>query len=88
MPAEAKLSSKGQIVIPKDVRKKMGLKPGDIVKFDVLEGKRAIMQPSVEPPSDVFVKAKSMLVEETIHDAKVVDDTKVAKMLRALGITS
>jgi AbrB family looped-hinge helix DNA binding protein len=31
--SEAKMTSKGQITVPKDVRLKLGLKPGDRVRF-------------------------------------------------------
>jgi len=86
MSAETKISSKGQVVIPKDIRTRLGLKPGDRVRFDVLEGKRVVMQPAVKPPSDVFVEAGSRRVEEILHDASETDDRKVARLLRALGV--
>jgi antitoxin PrlF len=35
--SEAKMTSKGQITVPKDVRQKLGLKPGDRVRF-IVEG--------------------------------------------------
>jgi AbrB family looped-hinge helix DNA binding protein len=37
MPALVKLSSKGQLVIPKDIRQKLGLKPGDRLHVHVDE---------------------------------------------------
>ena len=37
MPS-AKLTSKGQITIPKDVRKALGLQTGDRLSFEVREG--------------------------------------------------
>ena len=40
--AEAKLSSKNQIVIPREVRPQLGLKPGDKVVL-ALRGDTAIM---------------------------------------------
>ena len=86
MSAETKISSKGQVVIPKDIRTRLGLKPGDRVRFDVLEGKRVVMQPAVKPPPDVFVEAGSRRVEEILHDSSEMDDRKVARLLRALGV--
>jgi AbrB family looped-hinge helix DNA binding protein len=41
--AEAKLSSKNQIVIPREVRKQLGLKPGDNIVL-ALHGDTAIMR--------------------------------------------
>ena len=83
---EVKLSSKGQIVIPKEVREKLGLKAGDKIKLEVEEGKRLIVQPSVNPPNDVFVKAGDRLIEETLQEAKRVDEEKIREMLKSLGV--
>ena len=44
-----KLSSKGQIVIPEDIRDRLGLKPGD--QFIVLGGDDAVILKSITPPS-------------------------------------
>ena len=49
MNIEAKLTSKGQITIPKEIRKELGLKAGKKVVF-ILEGKRAVMLPKVKDP--------------------------------------
>jgi antitoxin PrlF len=39
----SKLTSKAQTVIPKTVREKLGLKPGDLVRY-VFEGKRVVIE--------------------------------------------
>jgi AbrB family looped-hinge helix DNA binding protein len=83
---EVKLSSKGQIVIPKEVREKLGLKAGDKIKLEVEEGRRVIIQPSVKPPKDVFVKAGDRLIEEALQEAKRVDEEKIREMLKSLGV--
>lgn len=44
MELERAVSEKGQIVIPKDIRKHMGLKPGSEVVFDIEKGV-VIMKP-------------------------------------------
>lgn len=60
--SEAKITSKGQITIPKEVRDAFDLKPGDTVHFVVREGGEIVMEPegrdirelrgSVEPNRD------------------------------------
>ena len=87
MSSQPKVSSKGQIVIPKDVRKILGLKPGDRVKLQVLHGKRVIMQPAIKPPENLFVKAGSKLVEEALRESAKRDEDKIAELLKALGVT-
>ena len=44
-----KMSSKGQIVIPEDIRKSLGLNPGD--QFVVVGDKDVIMLKVITPPS-------------------------------------
>jgi len=46
--ATATLSSKGQLVIPKEVRDKLGLKPGSQVDFITLDNGDVILRPAVE----------------------------------------
>jgi AbrB family looped-hinge helix DNA binding protein len=84
--SEAKVSTKGQIVIPKDIRRKMGLKPGDKVKIEILEDKKAIIQPIVNPPDDVFVKATDEIVKDAFRKADEQDDKKIRRLLRSLGV--
>jgi len=36
MKAQAKVTSKGQITLPRDVRRRLGVRPGDKVRFDEL----------------------------------------------------
>ncbi len=42
-----KLSSKGQLVIPKDIRKTLNLKPGDEFNIE-LAGRQIILQPVID----------------------------------------
>ncbi len=44
-----KMSSKGQVVIPDAIRKRLGLEPGD--EFVVVAGQGAIILKVIEPPS-------------------------------------
>ena len=47
--ATTKMSSKGQVVIPEDIRKRLGLEPGS--QFVVVAGKDAIILKTISPPS-------------------------------------
>lgn len=47
--ATTKMSSKGQVVIPEDVRNSMGLKSGD--QFVVIGNKDVVILKSITPPS-------------------------------------
>jgi len=47
--ATTRMSSKGQVVIPEDIRKRLGLEPGS--QFVVVAGKDAIILKTISPPS-------------------------------------
>ena len=47
--ATTKMSSKGQVVIPEDIRKRLGLEAGS--QFIVVAGKDAIILKTISPPS-------------------------------------
>ncbi len=48
-PATAKMSSKGQVVIPEEIRKRLRLKTGD--RFVVLGEKDMVILKTITPPS-------------------------------------
>jgi AbrB family looped-hinge helix DNA binding protein len=83
----AKLSSKGQIVIPKEIRKHLGLKPGDQVKLEILEGRRAVIEPSAPPPKEVFFRAGGRILEEALEEAQKADEAKIRELLKSLGVS-
>lgn len=83
---EVRLSSKSQIVIPKKVRDQLGLRPGDRVRFEILEGKKAVPQAAAVAPEDVFVKAGRSMVEDVLDESKKVDEIKISNLLRSLGV--
>ena len=47
--ATTKMSSKGQVVIPEDIRKRLGLAAGS--QFVVVAGKDAVILKTISPPS-------------------------------------
>lgn len=54
MPPSSTISSKGQITVPIEVRKRLGLKTGDRVEF-VLEDDRTAIRPA-RAPGNPFAK--------------------------------
>ena len=51
----AKITSKGQVTIPKKVREKLGVHPGEEVGFDEKEGMVFIRKAVTESPFDKWV---------------------------------
>ncbi len=80
-----KVSSKGQIVIPKEIRRKLGIGKNSILRLRVV-GKKIILEPAPEPPDDIFVEAGEKIVDEALREAK--RDEKILRLLRDLGIES
>ena len=60
-----KLTSKGQVVIPEETRKRLGMKPG--TQFMVVEGKDAVIFKIIQPPS---MKDFDRLLAETAGQAR------------------
>jgi len=79
-----KVSKKGQIVIPKEIREKLGIKEGSNLKIR-LEGKSIILEPFSDPPKEIFIKAGDSITEPIIREAKESSD-KSKKLLEALDI--
>jgi AbrB family looped-hinge helix DNA binding protein len=44
MDGEARLTSKGQMTIPKEIRDRLGMRPGDRIRFTMLPDGRVIMR--------------------------------------------
>ena len=80
-----KVSSKGQIVIPKEIREKLGIAKGSILNVK-LEGKKIILETIQDPPKEIFVLAGSKLTEKILKEAKTTSD-KSQELLKALGVT-
>ena len=63
------VSSKGQVVIPKQIREKLGLVPGTVLRVWI-EGKNIVLEPIREPPKQIFVKAGPKVTERILKEAK------------------
>ncbi|MDX2438484.1 MAG: AbrB/MazE/SpoVT family DNA-binding domain-containing protein [Acidobacteriota bacterium] len=59
----SKLSSKGQVTIPKEVRESLGLETGDFVTYEITDDSSAILR-RVEPYDASFHLAVSETLEE------------------------
>jgi AbrB family looped-hinge helix DNA binding protein len=70
------LSSKGQLVIPKPIRKSLGLKPGDQFQIKIVDDK-IVLQQSVSPLDSLYGKfaGTSLLADlEQEHAQEVAND--------------
>lgn len=80
--ATTKLSSKGQIVIPEEIRKKMGLHSGD--QFLVMAEKdvvilKSIAQPSMDEYKDLIKKTRKVAKAAGLTKDAVTKAIKVAR---------
>jgi AbrB family looped-hinge helix DNA binding protein len=83
---EARLSSKGQIVLPKYVRERLGLKKGDKLRVQLDEkAKVIIIRPRVEPHKEIFVRAGTRLTTPMLKESDDLDEGKIRRLLKAIG---
>ncbi len=67
-----KTSSKGQVVIPIEIREKLGIKPGQFVRLS-LEGEKAVITPLPEDPIKALrgsLKGKPSLTKALLKERK------------------
>jgi len=74
---EAKLTSKGQITIPKSVRTQLGLKPGKSVLF-IPEGREVVMVPKVKDSLEDLKRIRKELEEE----GKLISEKEFRQMIK------
>ena len=43
----SRITSKGQVTIPKNIRQVLGVKPGDRVEFELLPDRRVVVKPAL-----------------------------------------
>ena len=69
-----KISSKNQITVPKEVRERLGIRPGDLIAYDI-EDERVILR-RVEPFDREFHEALAKTLNEwsTSEDADAFRD--------------
>ena len=71
---QAKITSKGQITIPVEVRHALNIQEGDVINFEVIKG-QAIMQPANQ--ESVFSRYAGALRENKELSAKdIVEEIK------------
>ena len=68
-PSTTKLSSRGQVVIPEEIRNRLGLEPGD--QFVVVGEGNVVILKTVEPPDPRELKALMDRVQEAAAAAGV-----------------
>lgn len=74
---EARLTSKGQITIPKSIRTQLGLKPGKSVLF-IPEGEDVIMMPKVKDS----LKDLERIREELKKEGKLITEKEFKQMIK------
>jgi len=81
-----KMSSRGQVVIPKQLRDDLGLVEG--CKLKVLrEGKKMVMiTESESKPEELFVAAKKDATKKAMEISHEVDEAKLRKLLKEVGV--
>jgi antitoxin PrlF len=89
MAPNSTLSSKGQITIPLEIRRRLGLKEGDRVEF-VVEGERTIIRPAQSPknPFEKYLGALPAFRSEremnawvsSLRDEEAVEAIQIARM--------
>ena len=80
---KVKMSSKGQVVIPKEIRNKLRIGPGTVLNVKA-EERKIILELAPEPPEEVFVEAGG-IAEKVLREAKASSD-KAERLLRDLGV--
>ena len=58
MTATAQLGTRGQITLPAEVRRAVGLRPGDTLLVRVVEG-RVVLEPAVVMPLELYTEERA-----------------------------
>ncbi len=68
-PSTTKLSSRGQVVIPEEIRTRLGLEPGD--QFVVVGEGNVVILKTVEPPKAKELKALLDRAQKAAEEAGI-----------------
>jgi antitoxin PrlF len=78
MKEQAKITSKGQITVPKRVRQSLGVEPGDSIVFEEKNGKMEVRPAGKESPFDRYrgieKRGKGLTREEVIRQVRRLRD--------------
>ena len=62
----SRITSKGQVTIPKNIRQVLGVKPGDRVEFELLPDRRVVVKPALA--TAVFERYVGYLADRADED--------------------
>ena len=82
--AETVLSTKGQIVLPRDVRRRLGLKPGQKFEVDIMSDGTILVIPI---PKDILKHMKLPEAEKltkALREERERDEERLEKLVGAL----
>jgi len=84
-PSTTKLSSRGQVVIPEEIRTRLGLEPGD--QFVVVGEGNVVILKAVEPPKAKELKALLDRAQKAAEEAGITqeDVERAIREVRASG---
>lgn len=81
---ETKVSSRGQVVIPKRVRDRLNLKSGSKLEVKA-EDKKIILNPIPKRELEMF-SASEEKVEKVLEESKKLEKERERKLLEAIGV--
>lgn len=81
-----KLGERGQIVIPKDIRDEIGLKPGDFLEVNYKDGNIIIKVKKLVDMEDTLTEQEEKLVAEGFEQLKNGDFTSWDQLKNDLGL--
>jgi AbrB family looped-hinge helix DNA binding protein len=81
----AKITAKGQLTVPKEIRETLGVKPGDFFLFYIEEGK-AVMYPVKGSLLDLRGSIKPKNVPEDLEKVREQVKKKVARRIPGAGL--